>query len=106
MKMGSEWIDAGLLRHFEAEGTDAHRLCTIDGGWVERFGRDVLISYRTDAARDRLVRELEEWRASVETTFDRVFERFLPKRNEERSAPRLVSGNADKAPETIATEHG
>src|SRR3954469_21043669 len=104
--MKTTWVDNELLTRFEAEGTNAHRLCTIDGGWVERFGRDVLISYRTDAARDRLVCELEEWRAAVETTFDRVFERFLPKRNEERSAPRLVSGNADKAPETIATEHG
>jgi hypothetical protein len=41
MKLNSEWIDLRLMRRFEAEGTDAHRLCTIDQGWVERFGREI-----------------------------------------------------------------
>src|ERR671919_669095 len=45
MKTESKWIDAAILRDFEAEGTDAHRLCTIEDGWVERFGRDVLGSF-------------------------------------------------------------
>jgi len=43
MRNESKWIDAALLRDFQAEGTDAHRLCTIEDGWVERFGQDVLI---------------------------------------------------------------
>ena len=54
MKTKSEWIDLALMRHFEAEGTDAHRLCTTDDGWVERFGREILISYKEPAARERL----------------------------------------------------
>ena len=60
MKKG-EWISSDLLREFESEGTNAHRLCTIDNGWSERFGADVLISFRKDAARDRLVTELQAW---------------------------------------------
>ncbi|HEV2044994.1 MAG TPA: hypothetical protein VGQ95_00170, partial [Chthoniobacterales bacterium] len=62
----ADWIDRGLLDAFETEGTDAHRLCTIDGGWAEQFDRDILISFRTTAARDRLVHELNEWSKSVE----------------------------------------
>src|SRR5438270_10304617 len=58
----SEWIDRRLLDKFTAEGTNAHRLCTIDDGWVERFGREYLISYKTSAARDRLILELYFWR--------------------------------------------
>ena len=56
-KMNFGWIDPDLLRDFQAEGTDAHRLCTIDNGWVERFGRDVLISFKRVLIRERLVEE-------------------------------------------------
>ena len=71
MKMRSEWIDATMLRDFEAEGTDAHRLCTTGDGWVERFGRDILISFKKARARERLTRELDSWRTAAGFTFGR-----------------------------------
>jgi 23S rRNA (cytosine1962-C5)-methyltransferase len=101
----TEWIDRGLLQTFETEGTDAHRLCTIDNGWAERFGRDILISFRTTAARDRLIAGLKEWTTSVNFQIGRVFARFLPKKNEERETPKLVIGNEGGNLQTIATEH-
>jgi 23S rRNA (cytosine1962-C5)-methyltransferase len=101
----AEWIDIALLRAFGAEGTDAHRLCTIDNGWAERFGRDTLISFRTAAAHDRLVRELSAWSKSVELSIDRVFARFLPKKNEERETPKLLFGDEGQNLQTIATEN-
>jgi 23S rRNA (cytosine1962-C5)-methyltransferase len=100
-----EWIDNELLCAFEGEGTNAHRLCTIDNGWAERFGRDILISFRTNAARDRLVHELSEWSKSVEFPSGRVFARFLPKKNEERETPKLLLGAESENLQTIATEH-
>ena len=45
------------MRDFEAEGTDAYRLWTIVDGWVERLGSDVLISFKNQAARERLTTE-------------------------------------------------
>src|SRR5437879_5475660 len=101
----SQWIDLALLRAFEAEGTDAHRLCTIDNGWAERFGRDILISFRTTAARDGLAHELSDWGKSVEFPIGRVFARFLPKKNEERETPKLLFGNEGENLQTNATEH-
>jgi 23S rRNA (cytosine1962-C5)-methyltransferase len=101
----NQWIDRGLLQNFEAEGTDAHRLCTIDNGWAERFGHDVVISFRTTAARDRLIAELKEWTISVNFQIGRVFARFLPKKNEERETPKLIIGNEGETLQTIATEH-
>jgi 23S rRNA (cytosine1962-C5)-methyltransferase len=101
----SQWIDSELLRQFETEGTNAHRLCTIDNGWTERFGSDVLISFRTDAARDRLISELQSWSESVGIKNDRVFGRFLPRKNEERGTPKLVSGNESENLQTVATEN-
>jgi 23S rRNA (cytosine1962-C5)-methyltransferase len=101
----NEWIDRGLLDAFEAEGTAAHRLCTIDNGWVERFDRDILISFRTTAAQDRLVHELNAWSKSTEFPISRVFARFLPKKNEERETPKPIIGNEGQNLQTSATEH-
>jgi 23S rRNA (cytosine1962-C5)-methyltransferase len=101
----NEWIDEPLLRDFEAEGTNAHRLCTIDNGWVERFDRDVLISFRTEAAQDRLAREFDEWSKSVNFQITRVFGRFLPKKNDERETPKLLFGSEGESLQTIASEN-
>ena len=76
----SEWIDPALHRNFIAEQTDAIRLCTCPDGWVERFGVDVLISHKNDAALERLKTELCLWALNVDFQFRRVFARFLPKK--------------------------
>ena len=104
MKTSSGWIDATLLRDFEAEGTDAYRLCTIEDGWVERFGRDVLISFKRVLARERLLEELRSWATTVRFEFGRIFARFVPRKNEEREAPLLLFGDAGENLQTIATE--
>ena len=103
-KMKSHWVDATMLRDFASEGTSAHRLCTIAEGWVERFGDDVLLSYRSVAARDQLLLELNLWGTAIGFRFSRVFGRFLPKQNEEREKPRLMFGNAAQSLRTIVAE--
>ena len=102
--MNSGWVDATLLRDFQAEGTDAHRLCTIDDGWVERFGRDVLISFKRVLARERLVPEIQAWASTVPFEFGRVFARFVPRKNEAREPPTLIFGDRGENLQTIATE--
>jgi 23S rRNA (cytosine1962-C5)-methyltransferase len=104
MKMSSGWIDANLLRDFEAEGTDSHRLCTIDDGWVERFGCDVLISFKRVLGRERLVQELQWWASAARFEFRRIFARFAPRKNGEREPPRLIFGDPGTSLQTIATE--
>jgi 23S rRNA (cytosine1962-C5)-methyltransferase len=100
----NEWISRELFEAFETEGTDAHRLCTVDNGWAERFGRDILISFRTTAAQERLIAGLKEWNTSVNFQMGRVFARFLPKKNEERETPKLVIGTEGENLQTIAIE--
>ena len=103
MTRKSEWIDQGRLEAFESEGTKAHRLCTAESGWVERFDRDVLISYKNDG--DRLLDELHSWQTAVGFEAGRIFTRFLPKKNEERSTPKLLSGDPAQTLETVVTEN-
>lgn len=100
----SEWIDPTLHRNFIAEQTDAIRLCTFPDGWVERFGVDVLISHKNDMALERLKTELCLWALNVDFQFRRVFARFLPKRNADREAPRLVLGDPDTNLQSTALE--
>jgi 23S rRNA (cytosine1962-C5)-methyltransferase len=102
--MNPGWIDARLFRDFQAEGTDAHRLCTMEDGWVERFGHDILISFKRVLVRERLIQELKEWANGVLFNFARIFARFVPRRNEQREPPRLICGDPAENLQTIATE--
>jgi 23S rRNA (cytosine1962-C5)-methyltransferase len=103
-KMNFGWIDPILLRDFRAEGTDVHRLCTVEDGWVERFGRDILISFKRVLTRQRLVAELQSWALSVGFEVGRGFARFVPRKSEQREPPRLIFGDPGENLQTMATE--
>ncbi len=102
--MSRGWISASLFRDFRAEGTDAHRLYTMEDGWVERFGPDILISFKRVLVRERLVQELKEWANDIPFTFGRIFARFAPRKSEQREPPRLICGDPAENLRTIATE--
>jgi 23S rRNA (cytosine1962-C5)-methyltransferase len=102
--MSSGWIDASLFRDFQAEGTDAHRVCTMQDGWVERFGTDILISFKRVLVREWLIQELKEWANAISFKFERIFARFVPRKSEHREPPRLICGNPAENLQTIATE--
>ncbi len=100
----SDWIEPALVQAFEAEQTNAYRLCTYDEGWAERFGSDVLLSHKTAEARERLKTELYLWSIAVDYKFTRVFARHLPKKNADRATPQLLVGEAESNLQTTALE--
>jgi 23S rRNA (cytosine1962-C5)-methyltransferase len=102
--MNPGWISASLFRDFQAEGTDAHRFCTVQDGWVERFGRDIVISFKRVLARERLLEELKEWSRDTHFTIGRVFARFIPRKNEQREPPRLIYGDPGDSLQSIVRE--
>src|SRR5213079_59770 len=55
-------------------------------------------------ARECLIQELHSWASTVCFEFGRIFARFLPRKNEEREAPRLIFGDATENLQTIAIE--
>jgi 23S rRNA (cytosine1962-C5)-methyltransferase len=103
MKM-NQWIGAAQVRAFEAEQIDAFRLCTFDDGWVECYGPDLLVSYKSIVAQERLTTELYLWAVSMRFKIRRLFARFLPKQNAERESPKLVQGEQLADLQGIATE--
>ncbi|HEY5753669.1 MAG TPA: class I SAM-dependent methyltransferase [Chthoniobacterales bacterium] len=99
------WIPPDLVAEFAAVGTDAHRIFSEAGAWAERLGDVVLVSHKTDAVRDEILANLDEWCAQSALTADRVFARFLAKQNTDRISPVLIRGDAEKSLETVVSEN-
>lgn len=104
MNTATVWIDSELMRNFEAEQTNAYRICTSSDGWIERFGSDVLLSFQTDAARDRLSTEYFRWANNIGFALSRLFGRFLPKQNAERETPKLLIGDERSSRRSVVVE--
>ena len=100
-----KWIAPSQCEAFARAGTSAHRIYTGPDAWLERFGSDLLLSFKTEAARDMV---LAEWPAqSVALAFvaRRVFGKYLPERNEDRAAPTLLLGDPSLPLERVVEEN-
>ncbi len=100
------WISGPTLAAFASAGTDAHRICSSEEAWIERFGDDLLLSYKEDPARDAMLADLPAWEMEHGAKHRRIFSKFIPLKNDERIAPELIEGEATLPLETIVTEHG
>jgi 23S rRNA (cytosine1962-C5)-methyltransferase len=100
------WINPRLLERFAAEETDAHRLASSRKIWIERLGEDVLINYQRDDTLAHVRQELANWSALAGLSIRRVFGRFIPRQNDERSAPVLLEGNPGLSLKTTVRETG
>jgi 23S rRNA (cytosine1962-C5)-methyltransferase len=100
------WISAAQLAAFSSAGTDAHRVCSGEDGWIERLADDALICFKSDAVRDELAVRLTAWCAEAHWGPRRIYGKFLPRQNAERIAPTLLSGDAALPPSTIVREAG
>lgn len=103
---GPRWIDPKLLERFAAEQTNAHRLASSREVWIERFGEDVLINYQREDALPAARQELADWISKAALSVRRVFSRFIPRQNDDRSAPVLVEGDPSLPLVTTVQESG
>jgi 23S rRNA (cytosine1962-C5)-methyltransferase len=101
-----EWLSQRILDALTAAETNAHRLFSSRQGWVERLGNDALLSYQDEAVRDAMLDGLLRWEREHHLTFERIFARFLPQRNEERAAPKLIRGDPSLPLESVVSENG
>lgn len=100
------WISPELLATLTSQHTTAHRLYTSTTAWVERFDRDILISYQDDGSRERTLKEFVDWEKQTGFQPQRIFTRFLPRQNTDRTTPVLLKGSADLTLQTTVTERG
>jgi 23S rRNA (cytosine1962-C5)-methyltransferase len=99
------WTTPPAIAEFERSGTNAYRLCSLGGGWVERLGADLLISYKDDATRDELLAACRAWSAWSGVAIERIFGKLLPRQNAERVTPVLLEGDAALPLTTSVREH-
>lgn len=100
------WLSAEVLAAFHSAKTDAHRVFNSTGCWIERFGRDYLVSHSTPRQRDLAIGELHDWCATHSLPVDRVYGKALADTESDRHAPLLLSGDAALAPQTTVSENG
>ena len=100
------WLKPAQLAIFTAAGTTAHRIATSPDGWIERLGDDALVCFKNDAIRDDLAATLAEWCKAASWHPQRIFAKFLPRQNQDRIAPTLLSGDATLPLTTTVTEAG
>ncbi len=100
------WLSGASLAVLATAGTNAHRLASSPEAWVERFADDALLSYKTEAARNTSLAELREWSAEHGWMPARVFGKHLPRQNQDRLAPMLLTGEAAAPLLTVVEENG
>ena len=104
--VSAQWISPAVFRALATEKTDAHRLASAPGLWLERFGPDLLLSYQDAHARDAVLAEVEARCAGYAFSPRRIFGKFLPTQAAERGAPELLRGDDSLPLQTEAAEAG
>ena len=102
----SSWIPPDLWTLFARQQTTAHRLATGPEMWLERFGPDLLLSYRSERGKEATLAELDERCAAYSFVPTRVFGKYLPLHASERGAPAVLRGEAGARLATEVTEAG
>ena len=88
------WITPAQRAAFDASATDAHRIFSDSEGWIERLAHDALISHKSGVALDTMREGLAEWCGANGWQPRRIFSKLLPKQNEDRDPPVLLSGDS------------
>ena len=104
--MNRALITPAQFAAFGAAGTDAHRMFSDGDGWIERLAEDVLISHKSDVALNAMRDGLAEWTAANGWQPRRIFGKLLPKQNEDRDPPLLLSGAAALPLTGVVRENG
>lgn len=92
-RLDMEWISTVQWQRFAEEGTDAHRLCTFPGGWLDRYGDWVVWSRsRRPDANDDTDRMSGEVAARFGFTPQGWFVRDVARRAQDQRPARLISG--------------
>lgn len=99
-----QWLTQDQFHAFATAGTNAHRIASGPGGWIERLADDLILSFKDEPARDQLLTDLATWTAATGWSPARVFTRYLPVKNADRISPQLHAGDASLPLTTEVTE--
>jgi 23S rRNA (cytosine1962-C5)-methyltransferase len=104
MNHGSWWIEPSAGAFLEAHGTNAYRIASGEGFWIERYGAAALISTRISRTDHEFLTELIDWSRKTSFACDSVYLRRLVTAPGVDDTPTLLSGNPE-SPKRIVSEN-
>jgi 23S rRNA (cytosine1962-C5)-methyltransferase len=102
MSAAGNWISPQLVESLLAEGTNAFRIASGPGFWIERFGETALISLRPGPDANTLAASI----AQTDWHPKRVFVRQLVRNPDEKNTPVFLHGEAQSSPLETVSESG
>ncbi len=112
------WVDTTFIENQLRHGTNAFRLAFSPLAWLESLGEDLVLSWKTEPARDAFLAEIKtrllepqsSYRPEAMPVPRRLFGRHLARAAQERLAPVLLQGfsqgHSSLPLETQVTEKG
>ena len=100
------WITPNHYRSLLEQKTNAIRLAHTPSGWVDLLGNDLILHHTAPEGIQTLANQLPEILPSYDLLPQRVFQRILPRKNEDRSNPVLLQGDPSLPLQTHVLENG
>lgn len=100
------WITPAQYRTVREQDTNALRLAHTPSGWVDSLGKDLVLHHTTHEGVQSLAKQLPEILPSYDLRPERIFQRILPRKNEDRSHPVLLVGDSTLPLQTHVLENG
>jgi 23S rRNA (cytosine1962-C5)-methyltransferase len=101
-----DWVTPETAKAFSFASTNAYRLASGPGAWLERFGNDVLFSYLNERSLEAVLKELDVRAADYGFPIQRIFGKHLPTHAAERGAPARLRGDELASLQTEVLEAG
>lgn len=95
------WLPPAEVAVLEGRGTTAHRVCSSENYWIERFGGTAVISVKDPAQAGRLAGELDAWCHEAGLELPRLYLRHLVRQPREKDQPALLRGDGANPRETV-----
>ncbi len=102
----ARWLDQNLAAAFAEESTNAFRLVSGPGFWVERYGDTALISVRPEVRPTQILSELCDWMKAAAWSPSRIFCRQLVRSPGEKDTPVLLEGDPTAPLNEVVMENG
>lgn len=95
------WLPPEEVAVLAEQGTTAHRVCSSEHYWIERFGSTGVLSVKDPAMAERLVGELDKWCEEAELALSRLYLRLLVRQPREKDQPALLRGEEGGSQEVV-----
>lgn len=100
------WMNFETWKLFQKEKIFAHRIFSSEQGWIERWNNELVFSYYNASFRDSLIPTLQTWAQNIGFNYERLWGRWLTKKEIQKNSPFLITGVSPDSSKIITQEYG